>query len=475
MRAYPETCTRDFVSLADFEDSPEGPRAHEQLAYFAVLPASPDGRLDFVVNITRTGAGALEATVPRGSSLVFRLPDIHDVSSYTLVSLAVHSRSLRDDLRVTLRSDAGEWTSPRTLVQPGWNTVLIDIRRLGERKDFDVRGVRELRVRFADAAGAITANFDDFMLINNRRAITPTPPGLTLEKVGLDYRLGARGRDDTTSLSQGADGLWRFSRYQPALAVSATHRAPKSDGEDIRLMGRRRVGHVEVVEANLIRLRIANTWYFPTRAGEWVSLAVRRVRWEYTFYADGRRVTHVELNNAGGRKIGSLSLEAPAGGTWSSGQFARSRLTDSLEGPIGRWNHLWAPPGADRDRMLRNYVNPGRIVPTIAVEAFAPGDVGRDGFDESRGCFHLRARAGHCRFRIIPPPGGLLRPIFRVTGGWKGRVSVNSEALTIRNVVRLADGSVLFQLPGLLLRPTAVEVSGKVDVFGHGSIPPDQG
>jgi len=46
-------------------------------------------------------------------------------------------------------------------------------------------------------------------------------------------------------------------------------------------------------------------------------------------------------------------------------------------------------------------------------------------------------------------------------------VSVGSEGLAIREVSPLADGSVLFVLPGLLHRPTSVEVTGEVSPLGR--------
>ena len=62
---------------------------------------------------------------------------------------------------VLLASDAASWTSLPTLLQPGWNTVLIDIRRLAELHDFDIHGVRRLKLQFVDSAGPeITVRFN---------------------------------------------------------------------------------------------------------------------------------------------------------------------------------------------------------------------------------------------------------------------------------------------------------------------------
>jgi len=63
-RAYPETATGVFVSLADFEDVPGGEKGHTQVRHFAVRPGGTSGGRKFVVNVTRTGVGALEVALP---------------------------------------------------------------------------------------------------------------------------------------------------------------------------------------------------------------------------------------------------------------------------------------------------------------------------------------------------------------------------------------------------------------------------
>ena len=307
--AYPETVTKRFVSLADFESDPA-----EQVGYFSFsgkarpgdIGTSPSRKL--VVNITRTGAGAMEVLLPAGVQLVFSIPQIHDFSGYSLLSLAVYSEALRDDLRITVTSDASSWRSLPTLLEPGWNTVLIDIRRLAKLSDFDIKGVRTLKLEFADAAGAVRFNIDDIMLLENRRQIAPIPAGLRLEKDALDYTLNLQCRREPLEIKQNEDGLWRMGRDQAVLQLASPGESLPDAVERLSPMGSRRVGAVEILENNPLRLRLASTWYFPTRAGEWASLAVRQVRWEYTFYGDKRYVTHLEFNNAGGDPISALRI-----------------------------------------------------------------------------------------------------------------------------------------------------------------------
>jgi hypothetical protein len=469
-KAYPEIATGVFASLADFEDGPGG-RGHEQVRSFRIQPSGEAAGCKFVVNLTRTGAGALEATVPAGGRLVYAVAHPGDFTRYTLLSMAVHSRALRDDLEVALTTDGSTWRSPATLVEPGWNTVLIDIRRLAGVRGFDLASVRTMEIGFADAAGPVTLNLDDVMTVVNERTIGPTPPGLVLRKSGLDYTLSLPGHADRVPLAQGSDGLWRLGALQPVLRLGGGAPA-QAGGEDVELMGRRRVGRVELLEHNAVRLRLANTWFFPSRAGEWASLAVRQVRWEHTFYGDGRCVTEVTVNNAGGEPIRTVELALPWEGAWAGGRRAARFAEGDLGSPVGRWRFLLPPPGPGGKPAAENYLRPGRVVPRIAsADAFAPGDADRDGYDESQGCFFLKGRNGHCRFTYQPPEQGARNPVFVVADQWSWPVHVSSEGRTLRDVVRREDGSAVLMLSGLVDREALVEVTGAVAYRGGSERP----
>jgi len=458
-RAYPETATGDFLALADFE--PRGPDrpGSLQVRQFHISGRGSGGTLRHVLGRTRTGTGALEVLLPAGRSLAFRIPDLHDLSSYTLLSLALHSPTVRDDLRLTLRSQVGPWTSPRTLVQPGWNNVLIDIRRLDGRADFDTKKVRTLELRFADAAGPLRFHVDDILLINNRRRLGPTPPGMALEKIGLDYRLTLGGAGGPLELAQGDDGLWRWSRGQGRLEVLPADGAPRAE-DPLAALGARRIGQAKLAETNRLRVRLVHTWYFPDRAGAWASLSVRRVRWETTFYADGRRVTHVTLNNAGGAAIGAVRLHAGRTAVWPDGRRAAERRQADFEGPVGRWSYLLPPDSMHADLLADSYAKPGRIVPLLAEETAAAGDDDGDGFDESQGCYVVRPRGRHCRFRLEPPEAGVLRPVFLVPGPWAQPPAVQAAGQAVRRVILRADGAALFALEAWLRQATVIEVRG---------------
>lgn len=458
--AYPETVTGLFISLADFEDSPFHPNGSQQVEQFRLLGPSELCSRKYAANITRTGAGAMEVHLAPGAQLLFEIPDVHDFRPYTLLSMAVYSDAPRDDLQLTLTSGRGSWTSPRMLLKKGWTTVAVDIQRL--KDSLNMAEVKSMRLAFVDAAGPVRFNLDDILLIDNRREIEPCPPGVTLRKNGLDYSLKLPGAPAMT-LAQSPDGLWRLGDQQPLLELTAPGEPLGAQGQErLSLMGDRRLGDVEVLENNPLRLRMAWTWYFPSRAGEWVSLAVRHVRWQYTFYADGRWVASTELNDSGGEAAGSLRLRFPAEVAWAEDGRGREMTVSDFSTPIGRWNCLWAPPGPEAGALQDNYLRPAKILPALAQDnAWAPGDRNHDGFDESQGCYYLRAKAGHCRFTIQPPPGGVQDAAFHIGGRWKAPPQVSSEGLAIRNTVFLPDGSLLFILAGRVTKPTSVEIVGE--------------
>jgi len=227
------------------------------------------------------------------------------------------------------------------------------------------------------------------------------------------------------------------------------------------LMGNRMVGHVEVLESNHVRARLVNTWYFPTRAGEWASLAVRQIRWEHTIYGDGRWVTGLCLNNAGGGPIDTVRLWLVDRVAWSAGATSRDFVVRDFQGPIGRWSFL-RPSGQLRDKtLLANHMRPGKIEPLIGAISPSPtGDLNGDGFDESQGCYRIRANGGHCRFRIVPTSEGLLDPAFLVLGNWPATVVATVQGRAVRRLSRLDDGSVVFTVLGWIRQPTVVEVAG---------------
>jgi hypothetical protein len=332
-----------------------------------------------------------------------------------------------------------------------------------------------MRIAFVDATEPVRFNLDDIMIINNTRPVVPAPRGLQLVKTGLDYTLTGRRLGRGVTFRQESDALWRQGGYPCQVQVVPPDTPFAPSGENIKLLGPHRVPQVDLVENNPIRLRLVNIWYFPARTGEWASLAVRQVRWEHTFYGDGRWVTHVELNNSGGEEIGGVRIGLGRAVALWGATLVSDVQTRDLVGPIGRWSYLWAPWDSAGQTHLANYLRPAAVKVTLGQANEPPL------FDPTQGCYRLTANAaGHCHFTITPTPEGLRDPVFRVAGRWEGDVSagrreggasagrweggvsVNAEGLKINDVARLSDGSVLFTLPGLLTRPTSVEVTGKV-------------
>jgi hypothetical protein len=489
-RAYPEIVAGGRVlCLADFEDEPS-PAAggvdtgvaalarlpvlgRRQVDRFHIEPETSGAARQFVVNITRTGVGAMEVSLPAGAGphagaqLVFDIPAGagQDFRPYKLLSMAMFSRALRDDLQVTIDSDGGSWQSPRSLVQPGWNNVLLDIQHLGQAGSFDASRVRRVRLSFADAAGAVWFNLDDVMLIDNARQIQPAPPGVELSKSGLNYALKLPGRDEPVRIEQGLDGLWRMGALQAEVRLAGAGEKLPAGGEKLDALGSRRIGQIELLEHNEIRLRLASTWYFPSRAGQWASMAVRQIRWEYTIYGDGRCVVQGVLNNAGGSEIAAVGVFSAADAVFHGQSTGRQMVVNDFAGEVGRWRCLILPQGLSASVQAANYLHPGAIRPSVAEpDVRAAGDGDRDGFDESQGCYYLAAKGGQCRFMLDPPPDGLLNPVLLLAGPWPGQVHVSSEGLAIRSVVRRPDGSVLLRLDGLHRQAVAVEVSGTAGV-----------
>jgi hypothetical protein len=499
LQAYPETVTGRFVSLADFEDSPLlGQLAQQQVEAFSiesaglgstgvppvpsdptggtpVLPTQSGGQVAYTLKTSRTGVGAMTVVLPPGASLVYKPGALHNFSDYRLLQVALRSEDIRDDLTVELVSEKGRWRSGPVLLRPGWNNVQIDLQRLGER-DFDPKAVGQVRLSFASADKPVSLVLDDLMLIDNQRKITPTPPGMEIIKSGLDYEIRYAGTNQGPQappirLAQGGDGLWRLGDQQPLLALSATQAAgglvtespasvPAASAEDISLMGSRRLGEVTVLEANALRVRLANCWYFPDASGAWASLAVRQVRWEYTFYGDGRWVTDLVLNNAGGKSISTVLLAPPGAAAWSDGRSGPA-AAEEFRGSVGHWSFSRTVNDKLRTIVEANYAKPPPLTLKMGRSDPAGGDSDGDGFDESQGCYCVRAMAGHCRFTLACPVGPI-DVYVRIRGQWTGPASASCQGLALRDSVGLDDKCLLVRVPAVDSRPVTVEVTGPV-------------
>ena len=93
------------------------------------------------------------------------------------------------------------------------------------------------------------------------------------------------------------------------------------------------------------------------------------------------------------------------------------------------------------------------------VERNLPGDRDNDGFDESRGCYAIRATGGRFTFRIDGSPTAPTSwPTVDVVGLAAGEVSVWVEGQSVPSITRAADGRTTIELPLDVQRPIDVQV-----------------
>jgi hypothetical protein len=458
---YPETVTGRFISLADFENVPGEPPGRAQIEHFTIIGDPQQGRTEFALNITRTGAGAMRVLLPRGAQLVYDIPHVQDFTGYTLLQASVYTDAPRDDLRVTLVSDTGQWSSPRKLLTGDWTTVLVDVQHLADEADFDIRNVEQIVFWLASPSGQLEMYVDDILLVDNRRPLRPTPRGISARIRGLELSLALPHWPEPLQLSPGPDGLWRFEQHQVHLALTG-ERADQKPAGALDAMGTVRIGRMEWLERNDVRLRLATTWYFPSRLGEWVSLGIRQIRWEHTLYPDGRWVVSMRLNNAGGPEVRSLTLRCPRAAAWAQPDrigLAATSGVQSLSGPIWRCAMQMVGPGVDEEASLQQaYLRPGRVRLLLGSKAFfAPGDGDKDRYDESQGCYHLRAEDGYCRF-VIEPAAAQVHPVVVIRDAQTGPITLSAGGMAIRDYHRTEQGHVILRLPGRLTRPTTVEL-----------------
>lgn len=95
------------------------------------------------------------------------------------------------------------------------------------------------------------------------------------------------------------------------------------------------------------------------------------------------------------------------------------------------------------------------------VERNLPGDRDNDGYDESRGCYTVRASAPRLNIRLSPQKMPVSWPIVEIIGLPAGTVSVWLEGQLVPWVTRLSDGKTIIELPLRLERPVEAQVRVK--------------
>lgn len=95
------------------------------------------------------------------------------------------------------------------------------------------------------------------------------------------------------------------------------------------------------------------------------------------------------------------------------------------------------------------------------VERTLPGDKDNDGYDESRGCYTVRASASRLNVRLTPGNSAVRWPVIEVIGLPTGAVSVWLEGQLVPYVTRLSDGKVMIELPIRLERAVEAQIRVK--------------
>jgi hypothetical protein len=90
-----------------------------------------------------------------------------------------------------------------------------------------------------------------------------------------------------------------------------------------------------------------------------------------------------------------------------------------------------------------------------------PGDRNNDGYNERRGAYQLIARGPRFEATIRPNTRTLVRPVLEVAGLPAGTVQVTVEGQLVDRTTRLANGTVLIDLPLGIERATTVNVNVK--------------
>ena len=107
-------------------------------------------------------------------------------------------------------------------------------------------------------------------------------------------------------------------------------------------------------------------------------------------------------------------------------------------------------------RSGRKAVGRQRLIP---VDRNRPGDANNDGYDESRGSYHILATGPRLELKLVPQSTALARPVLEIIGMPAGEAIVNVEGRLVEDVTRLEDGTLLVQIPTQIDRPTSVSVN----------------
>jgi hypothetical protein len=441
--------------LADFES--RGRRTGLDHAMEWTLVGNPQlGERDWTDTRAASGSGCLMATLPPAGELTWTLPQPEPVDPYRLLCMEVHVAEPRCDLRVRLGGAGRSYTSPPKVLTAGWNHIEVDLQTLAGGE------LRVIGLSVDNPDSPVELLVDDVVLLDNRRAIDVTPPGLGVRAEGLSWSVTLPGGEEI-AIAPGPDGLPRLGVAQPVLRLRGVNQPPEPkvdpQQESVDWLGEVRIGLARLAEANALRLRFVLAWRFPAGVQPYNPILDRWVQWELTIYGDGREVLSVWLSNAGGEPIRQVALTTKTPVSWAGGATQKQLIERDFIGPVGRWNALLSAGTLPEEQVRGNYLAPAAVeLDWARKDWYAPGDLDRDGFDESQGCYAVAARSGRCLFTLRPGREALVRPIVRVAGPFGQVPAVQASGRVVREVVLLEDGSALLALPGQYDRAVMVEV-----------------
>jgi hypothetical protein len=196
----------------------------------------------------------------------------------------------------------------------------------------------------------------------------------------------------------------------------------------------------------------------PSLDGPW---SIRRQGLYYVIDAPGRFVTKL-LTAEGGGPAGWSPVETGAARARFSSTGTQKALTVYPDGRAywdGRYRALSA--GASDAAYAQQHATPARVEVAEEfgrVDRDTPGDADNDGYNESRGAYQLRASGPRMEITFAPRTPTVMRPVFEIAGMPAGKAVVTIEGRLVHEHARVADGTLLIDIPARVNRSTTVSV-----------------
>lgn len=265
-----------------------------------------------------------------------------------------------------------------------------------------------------------------------------------------------------------------------------------------------------LIEATPFRAVVRGRWRFHDQPGIAPGDERPGHAWQYTVYPDGRVYLSVTSNAgdrgwpaplaayaialAGGRGFKTAAgpddapfilfsragpaetdvLWAPYDARWMRPQRVLASADDSRlaviagagpAAPVLASAHMLRVWPRDLDdagqaeRLVRDYREPAAVsVSPGEVVCDAAGDLDRDGFNESEGCYEVRPARGMVRCTLRHGARLRYRPLFRVHESSGKRAAAYLNGRVLRSIGRDAEGNALVLAPVVTDRPFALEV-----------------